>query len=215
MATRERDARGRFVKKQQIHEAHNNENDFHHEILRTYNRLADGGKEYTIEDARRKALLEQWSLRVLAIVFLLFLGWLLVGCGTKKVIEYVPIEKKTVETVVLKDTVMQVQLIPYKDSVSVRDSASYLENPYAYSRASVKNGILSHSLGILPLNPFDYSLQIPTRIIRDSIPYPVPGPVQYVEKSLSVVEKALMGIGMLAVGSGIMCGVFALRRFVS
>ena len=203
------------MKRQHTHEAHNNENDFHHEILRTYNRLADGGKEYTIEDARRRAVLELWSLRVLAIVFLLFLGWLLVGCSTKKVVEYVPVEKKTVETVVLKDTVLQIQLVPYKDSVSVRDSASYLENPYAYSRASVRNGMLSHTLGIFPLKSFDYGLKIPFRFIRDSIPYPVPGPVQYVEKPLSAVEKTLMGAGMLAIGGGIMCGVFALRRFVS
>lgn len=212
---RERDARGRFVKRKPSHEAHNDENDFHHEMLRTYNRLADGGKEYTIEDARRRVIWQQWSLRGLFLVFLIFLGWLLVGCGTKRVVEYIPVEKKTVETVVLKDTVLEVQLVPYKDSIAVRDTASYLENPYAYSRAQWKGGLLKHSLGIFPLKPFPYSVQMPIKVIRDSIPYPVPGPVQYVERSLSPVEKGLMGVGILTIGGGIVFGVFKLRSLLS
>ena len=139
MATRERDSKGRFVKKQQSQKANNNENDFHHEVLTTYNRIADGGEEYTIEDARRSSILETWSLRVLAVVFAVFLGWLFFGCTTKKVVEYVPIEKKVTETVTLTDTIVDVQLVPYRDSVSVKDSTSYLKNEYAYSYASLRN----------------------------------------------------------------------------
>lgn len=197
------------------HEVHNDENDFHHDLLRTYNRLADGGREETIEDARARAVWQAWSLRVLALVFILFLGWLLVGCGTRKVVEYIPIEKKTVETVVLKDTVVDVQLVPYKDSVAVKDTTSYLENPYAYSRAQWKNGTLLHSLGIFPLKPFDYGLKLPIHIIRDSIPYPVPGPIQYIERELTKIEKIIMGVGLLAIGGGIVVGVFKVRSLVS
>lgn len=203
------------MKKQKTHEAHNNENDFHHEILRTYNRLADGGKEYTIEDARRRVLWEQWSLRALAIIFLLFLGWLMVGCGTKKVIEYVPVEKKTVETVVLKDTVMQVQLVPYKDSVSVKDSASYLENPYAYSHASITGGKLNHSLGIFYPKLTPLKTQFVHIHHTDSIPYPVPGPIQYIEKPYTTVEKILMGGGLLTIGGGVLLAVYKVRKLVS
>lgn len=212
---RERDAKGRFVKKQKPCEAHNDENDFHHEILRTYNRLADGGKEYTIEDARRKAVWQQWSLRALALIFVVFLGWLLLGCSTKKVVEYIPVEKKTVETVVLTDTLLQVQLIPYKDSVSVKDSTSYLENPYAYSRASITDGKLNHSLGIFPLKPIPYTFQMPVKIIRDSIPYAVPGPTQYIERELTKIEKIIMGVGLLTIGGGVVYGSFKLKNLVS
>lgn len=212
---RERDAKGRFVKKQKSCEAHNDENDFHHDLLRTYNRLADGGKEYTIEDARRKAVWQQWSLRVLALIFVVFLGWLLLGCSAKKVVEYIPVEKKTVETVVLTDTLLQVQLVPYKDSVSVKDSTSYLENPYAYSRASVKGGKLSHSLGIFPMKPFPYTFQMPVKIIRDSIPYAVPGPTQYVERELTKIEKFIMGVGLLTIGGGVVYGSFKLKNFIA
>ena len=212
---RERDAKGRFVKKQKSCEAHNDENDFHHEMLRTYNRLADGGKEYTIEDARRKAVWQQWSLRVLALIFVVFLGWLLVSCGVKKEIQYIPVEKKTIETVVLTDTVIDIQLVPYKDSIAVRDTASYLENPYAYSRASWKGGMLYHSLGIFPLKSFRQNLQIPVTIIRDSIPYAVPGPTQYVERELTKIEKIIMGVGLLTIGGGVVYGSFKLKNFIS
>lgn len=212
---RERDAKGRFVKKQKSCEAHNDENDFHHEMLRTYNRLADGGKEYTIEDARRKAVWQQWSLRALALIFVVFLGWLLVSCGVKKEIQYIPVEKKTVETVVLTDTVIDIQLVPYKDSIAVRDTASYLENSYAYSRASWKGGMLYHSLGIFPLKPFRQNLQIPVTIIRDSIPYAVPGPTQYVERELTKIEKIIMGVGLLTIGGGVVYGSFKLKNFIA
>ena len=198
MATRERDSKGRFVKKQQSQKPMNDENDFHHEVLETYNRIADGGEEYTIEDARRQSLLEVWSLRALAIIFAFFLGWLFFGCTTKRVVEYVPIEKKVTETVVLTDTVVDVHLVPYKDSVSVKDSTSYLKNEYAYSYASLRQGILHHSLGIFPLKPTPVKLQYTTKTRRDSIPYAVPGPVEYKEIPLSPLEKFFLYTGVAA-----------------
>ena len=48
MAARERDSKGRFVKRQPLQKTVNNENDFHHEVLTTYNRIADGGTLFMV-----------------------------------------------------------------------------------------------------------------------------------------------------------------------
>lgn len=212
MAARERDSRGRFVKKQPPKKPNNDENDFHHEVLETYNRIADGGAEYTIEDARRHSLLEAWSLRVLAVVFLFFLCWLFFGCSTRRTIEYIPVEKKVTETVVLTDTVVDILLVPYRDSVSVKDSTSYLENEYAYSHASLRQGMLHHSLGIFPLKSSPVKVQNVTKTRRDSIPYAVPGPVEYKEKSLSPVEKFFLYTGVAATAALVILAVVRIRR---
>lgn len=214
MAARARDSKGRFVKRQPLQKTVNNENDFHHEVLTTYNRIADGGEEYTIEDARRSSILETWSLRVLAVVFAVFLGWLFFGCTTKKVVEYVPIEKKVTETVILTDTIVDVQLVPYKDSVSVKDSTSYLKNEYAYSYASLRNGTLHHSLGVFPLKSVPFKFAYPTRIIKDSIPYAVPGPVQYIEKNLSLLERGLMYAGVAAITALVIFAGVRIKKFL-
>lgn len=210
MATRERDSKGRFVKKQP-QEVHNNENDVCHDMLRTYNRLADGGEEYGIEEARKHSLMEVWALRGLVVVFLCFLLWLVFGCTTKRVVEYVPMEKKVTETVVLTDTVVQVQLVPYKDSVSVKDSASYLENAYAYSHASVCGGTLNHSLGVFPQKPVPVKTVYVTKILIDSIPYAVPGPVQYVDKKMSLKECILLWGGVFVM---IIITLFVISFFI-
>ena len=48
------------------------------------------------------------------------------------------------------DTTITERLVPYKDSIAVRDTTSFLSNPYAYSWARYSGGILQHSLGIWP-----------------------------------------------------------------
>lgn len=68
------------------------------------------------------------------------------SCQTK----YVPVEIKTTETVEFHDTTVLERLIPFKDSVAIRDTSSFLSNLYAYSWAKWSNGILQHSLGIWP-----------------------------------------------------------------
>ena len=70
----------------------------------------------------------------------------LVGCKTK----YVPVETKVTETVEYHDTTVTEKLVPYKESVAVKDTISFLSNPYAYSEARWNNGILHHTLGIYP-----------------------------------------------------------------
>ena len=214
MATRERDSKGRFVKKTAAPKINNDENDFRHEVLETYNRMADGGEEYTIEDARRHSLLEAWSLRVLAIIFAVFLGWLFFGCTTQRIVEYVPVERKVTEIVTLTDTVMDIRLVPYRDSVFVKDSTSYLENEYAYSHASLRGGMLYHSLGVFPGKTIPFKFSYPTITIRDSIPYAVPGPVQYIEKELSPLERGLMYTGVAAIATLVILLGLRIRRIV-
>ena len=199
MDNRERDERGRFVKRQPSTNK-NNENDFHHEILRTYNRIADGGHEYSIEDARKREVWMAYSLKVLWILLIVFIAWLFCGCATRKPIEYVTVEKRVIETKTIKDTIHLIQLIPYKDSIATHDSTSHLENQYAYSDAAMHNGILTHTLGIFSQRPIEVLSKEIIITITDSIPYPVPGPTEYIERELTWFEKTLMGLGALAVG---------------
>lgn len=75
---RERDSKGRFVKRH-IANTTIDENDSIHQLTREFNRLADGGHEPTIEDARRAELLSHYSIHALYIIFILFLCWLLLA----------------------------------------------------------------------------------------------------------------------------------------
>ena len=70
-------------------------------------------------------------------------------CSCRSV-RYVPVETVRVDSTVVHDTLMDVQLIPYKDSIVTRDTSSFLSNPYAYSWARWSDGMLHHSLGIWP-----------------------------------------------------------------
>ena len=55
---------------------------------------------------------------------ILILLILLTGCKTK----YVPIETIKVQKEIIRDTVVQVELVPYRDTVSILDTVSHLEN---------------------------------------------------------------------------------------
>lgn len=75
------------------------------------------------------------------------------GCRTK----YIPVPVESTDSIVIRDTIIDVQLVPYSDSVIVvpepesKDSvASFLSNPYAWSWAQWMNGRLHHSLNIWP-----------------------------------------------------------------
>lgn len=202
MATRERDAKGRFVKRTAPEPPHpmNDEDDSVHQLTRTYNRIADGGHEPSLEDARREVVLRNLSLKVLWAVLLLFLLWLaLAGCGTKRVVEYVPLETVRTERVEVRDTVVEVQLVPYRDSVTVADSTSRIENDYAVSHAAVRGGLLSHSLTVKPGVKVGTPFRLLTYTRTDSVPYPVevPGPTEYIQHKPSVVEYILMALGVI------------------
>ena len=73
---------------------------------------------------------------------------------------------------IIRDTVVQVELVPYRDTVSILDTVSHLENKYAYSDAEFSLGRLNHSLSIKEgENPNKDSVHRTYRI--DSIPYKV------------------------------------------
>ena len=86
---------------------------------------------------------------ILLILVCIFFG----GCRTK----YIPVPVESTDSIVIRDTIIDVQLVPYSDSVIVvpeiesKDSvASFLSNPYAWSWAQWMNGRLHHSLNIWP-----------------------------------------------------------------
>ena len=213
---RERDARGRFIKKEKSSPVLNEENDSVHQLTRVYNRLADGG-EPTLEDVRRECRLQQWSLRALAIIFISFLAWLfLSGCSSPKVVtEYVTIEKKSVETVFVRDTLLEVKLIPAQDSISTKDTSSVLQNAYCISNANIANGILTHTLSTKPNAKASGKVKYIDRVIHDSIPYPVevPGPTQYIEHDASWLESFFMIMGMIASAMLVAIGIRKLNTF--
>lgn len=111
------------------------------------------------------------------------------SCRTRTV--YMPIQTKVLDSIIYHDTTFQEKLIPYKDSVSVADTASFLRNPYAYSYASWSNGMLHHSLGIYPFA--SVIVKVPyfmEKIRRIEVPKPYP-----VEKELSWWDKFKISYG--------------------
>ena len=116
-----------------------------------------------------------YSLYLIPKNVLFFVFWLLIlsfsSCKTVEY-KYIPIKEIHTEEIIVRDTIIDIQLIPYKDSVSLHDTISYLENTYAYSYVLFSLGKLHHSLGIKEVKiPAD--VQLVEKIIRDSIPYPV------------------------------------------
>lgn len=118
------------------------------------------------------------------------------SCRTK----FVPVETKITETTTIHDTTFTEKLIPYRDSISVQDTTSFLNNPYAYSWAVWDNGTLHHSLGIWPNAVL--IIKVPNfidriKIIEKPVPYKVDKPV-YIEKELSWYQSLLIWFGKIA-----------------
>ena len=168
--------------------------------VRAWNCIADGGEVCSGDfdprnnpDDRRKLILGI----ALAVVFVL-LFVLCSGC-TRRV--YVPVERTTTVTEILRDTVVELKLMQVHDTVTIevlgRDTASYLEDGTHFSRATWKDGKLGHSLGTLPDASVKDTLKVKYVIVRDSIPYPVPVEV---EKKLSWWERQKVRYGGLAIG---------------
>ena len=117
-----------------------------------------------------------------------------------------PVETKVLDSVVFHDTTLQEKLIPYKDSVSVADTTSFLRNPYAYSYASFSNGILNHSLGIYP--HATVTVKMPyfiEKIRRSEVPKPYP-----VDKELSWCEKFNINYGGVSILINMTCVLFVI-----
>ena len=174
--------------------------------VRAWNCIADGGEVCSGDfdprnnpDDRRKLILGI----ALAVVFVL-LFVLCSGC-TRRV--YVPVERTTTVTEILRDTVIELKLKQVHDTVTIEalgsDTASYLENGTHFSRASWKDGKLGHSLGTLPDATVKDTLQVKYVIVRDSIPYPVPVEV---EKKLTWWERQKLEYGGFAIGVAVFFG---------
>nr|DAV72167.1 MAG TPA: Protein involved in gliding motility 9 Secretion System Type.5A [Caudoviricetes sp.] len=138
------------------------------------------------------------------LLYVILLVLVVSSCRTRTV--YMPVETKVLDSIIYHDTTFQEKLIPYKDSVSVSDTTSFLHNPYAYSYASWSNGILNHSLGIYP--HATVTVKIPyfiERIRRVEVPKPYP-----VEKELSWWEKFKINYGGASLSINLTCILFVI-----
>ena len=174
--------------------------------VRAWNCIADGGEVCSGDfdprnnpDDRRRLIL---GIALAAAFVLLFV--LCSGC-TRRV--YVPVERTTTVTEILRDTVVALKLKQVHDTVTVealgRDTASYLENGTHFSRATWKDGKLGHSLGTLPDATVKDTLKVKYVIVRDSIPYPVPVEV---EKKLTWWQRQKLEYGGFAIGVAVFFG---------
>ena len=136
---------------------------------------------------------------VIAVVLAILL-LMLTGCRSPK---YIPVEVTSTDSVVVHDTLIQTELVPYRDSVSVLPSvgdttaASFLSNPYAFSWARWDGRSLQHSLSIWPGNVL--TIRIPyyiDRVRRIEVPK-----VVEVEKPLTRWQKFKMEFGGISFGA--------------
>lgn len=133
---------------------------------------------------------ERWSLYVLVAFLAVVFAVCLVSC---RQVRYVPVETVRSDSVVIRDTVIQVELVPYRDSVSVKDTMSFLCNPYSYSRAWFSGGMLHHVLGIYPNSTA--MVKVPyfiDRYVRIKVPQ-----IVEVEKKLTKMQCLYMDIGKI------------------
>ena len=126
----------------------------------------------------------------------------LMACKPVEKVVYVP-EVHTVTTeVVTHDTVIVTAIPEHYTERETLDTLSELSNPFAYSRAEVSRGKLTHSLGIHPTAEVSQRVIVEEKIItiRDSIPYPVEVEViREVAKPLRWWQRSLMWIGVAAI----------------
>lgn len=169
--------------------------------VRVYNKLADHGEicsggfdPKNDPDDRRKLILS-----FVAGVLFILLFVLCSGC-TRRV--YIPVERTTTTIETLVDTVVEVRLKEIHDTISIetqgKDTLSYLDNEYAYSFASLKDGVFGHSLGILKNAKAKDSIKVVHVLRIDSIPYPVE---VLVEKKLSFWQRIKIEYGGFAMGA--------------
>lgn len=160
-----------------------------------------------MRDNIRYAFLYMVCSTVIAVLFIL-VSMLLSGCRSQH--QCVVMEKTITDSTVIRDTTYEVKLVPYKDSVSIIDTTSFLCNPYAYSYASYSNGLLNHSLKIYPFATT--TVNVPyfierTRRIEVPKPYPV-------EKKLTKWQSVKLDFGGYAIFSIIVIILIVSGRFI-
>ena len=91
------------------------------------------------------------AINIFGIQLLLIIVIAIVCClASCRSPRYIPVETKITEPIETIDTVYEVKLVPYRDSVVVDDTISYLSNEYGGSWARWSNGKLHHSLFVFP-----------------------------------------------------------------
>lgn len=124
----------------------------------------------------------------------------LIACKPVEKVVYVP-EVRTVTTeVVNHDTVIVTAIPEHYAERETLDTLSELTNPFAFSRAEVSRGKLTHSLGIHPTAEVSQRVIVKEKIItiRDTIPYRVEVPV-YIEGEISGWRLWVFYAGVLAI----------------
>ena len=137
------------------------------------------------------------------------------ACGTLK--QVTPTESVRtdvrIETVIKKDTVyLEIPVI--EKVVETLDTASVIENKYAKSAASVRNGILVHSLSTKPVNePVIIDKQI---VYRDSLVFVdrINTETIEVEKPLTGWQQVKMALGTIALLAIIAWIVYTIIHFL-
>lgn len=151
--------------------------------------------------------------KLIYIILLSFICLFIVGCKSK--IQYVPIERIHREIVrdTIRDTIVQIKLVPYFTENKTKDNKSFLENKYAFSNAFWDGELLHHSLGIKDID-IPVKIQYIDRMVTtiDSIPYPVEVPIKGdTIYKMKWYEEIFFYIGLLAV---LICGVYSAFRVI-
>jgi hypothetical protein len=159
-----------------------------------------------VPDIRKPAACVGFGIATVIMVIILACS----SCsGTTK---YIPVVTtryvKTTET--LRDTIIQVPLTASKETIIMhpKDTVSHLYNKYADSWVRVKDGYISHSLNILPVD-IPVKATIKDKSTKDSIRIPVPYPVP--KTTIIYKDKGLNWYQNICVwGFSIMLGILAL-----
>ena len=149
---------------------------------------------------------------IISAIIAVVLNLLLAGCKATEVVHVPTIH--TIETII-HDTIVEVHMPEHYTERETLDTIRELSNPFAYSRASVSQGRLTHSLGIVEGATVKERVQIVETIIRDSIAYPVEVEViREVPRKRGWWETSLLwvgGITILSVAGFILIKIFRAR----
>lgn len=139
----------------------------------------------------------------------LLLALLLIGCKATEVV-HVPTIREVER--IIHDTIVEVRIPEHYTERETLDTISELSNPFAYSRAEVSGGRLTHTLGTR--GSVTEKVQVVEKVIRDSIAYPVEVEVlREVDKPLKGWQVSLMWVGVAAIVLvGVYIGIKAMGR---
>ncbi len=146
--------------------------------------------------------------KTISAIFIICLFIMMVSCKTKdpKLI-YVPVEKTITVTETIRDTIIDVQLVPDKQSViTPSKDTSRLENKYCLSFAFWDGEKLFHNLNVKDTS---VPTKVPIKEKKTVIVVPIIQPYEvketiYVDKQDSWLDKtqkyiARIGLGLLAI----------------